>query len=52
MNWEYKTIHKPEYVADNEDDIDEMLDGSGGDGWELIAIYRDEWFIFKRPKLS
>lgn len=37
MNWEYKSIHKPN-----------NLNMFGGTGWELVAVIESD-FIFKRP---
>jgi len=46
--WEYNTIHRPDYAQGNEDSLDEMLNCFGKDGWELVCIYKHEWFVFKR----
>ncbi len=50
QKWEYNTIELSEYyVAETDDNMDHILDQFGSDGWELVGVYKDKWWLFKRP---
>ncbi len=44
--WEYRVEVINTYGAD----LEAVLNQIGEEGWELVAIYQDAEFIFKRPK--
>jgi hypothetical protein len=47
--WEYAVYH-----PQSENQILDIMQGAGKEGWELVQIWRGEgdrpWMIFKRPK--
>jgi hypothetical protein len=49
MQWEYfVTGYASQYALGNEHALNEQLNETGRDGWELAAIDGGRW-IFKRP---
>jgi len=39
IRWEYKFFRSSEKLANS----------LGGEGWEIVTIYKENWFVFRRP---
>lgn len=46
QKWEYRIIDNP---ANNKQGTQITLNGLGAEGWELVCVTSDDWYIFKRP---
>lgn len=45
--WEYRVVSF--YLAEREDSCESRANALGAAGWELVAIDRQEQWVFKRP---
>lgn len=52
VTWEYKVVHYKEFIVTEKDiqQLEEWLNKLGEEGWNLITVFTNGTYVFKRSK--